>query len=510
MKETQQNNNDIGNGKYNFDALKQYLNTYASVFAGPEKETIEGVEIKNYSNEAKKVWSKMQDVQSKVQKITEKKEKELKEVRKEMIKAGQEALRAYRKQNPLGTEGMQHVKEKTQKYLEKMNRIQQEINNATTKVKREFMDWEQKNIKGNIIARNNNIMTLAKESKAMLGYDELDITQASALNNVKLEGNDQQSLSGNLADIATSMIQLLTDKANATGNKEEKNKLKEYVNMIIQAVQNFFGFSANNGKTIQAHKQEVEALLKQAVKECLNGNLKEIEKSIKNDKSIVQDKTTKDKIKENDINESRTNASTTISSINNSNNKKGNNISYSQTNSINNSSLQASSINVSKLKDEKDSNISNNTQNKSHDNKIKTALKNAKKYNATNLTSQAINDFSYKMGSNNNLSHSTNFSKVDNSEKNNNQNVVTLEDNINNANNIGQGTMHNLKDSDSLFFDEEETILNFEDDGPEIEDINNNANMKIDIDISSQNSSIKPQTINSGIKKKNNIQLGDS
>ena len=286
---------------------------------------------------------------------------------------------------------------------------------------------------------------------------------------------------------------------------------------------------------------------------------------------MAQNKTTKDKIKENDINESRTNASTTISSINNSNNKKGNDISNSQTSSINNSSLQSSgnntiitldsstvNVDVKKLLDKKNNDIDNDVQNESHDHQMKTAIVNAKQNGATKsiLTTQSINKFSYTMGSNNNLSHSTNFSKVDNSKKNNNQNVVKLEDNINDANSIDQSAMHDLKDNDSSFLDEEETILNFEvDDGQGIGDIhnidynendkktviddinkhinNNNINKNkqpnlndksnnksptkannIKISINQQNQQNNPnittQTINGGIKKKNNIRLGDS
>ena len=77
MEKIRQNNNKINNEEYEFDKLEQYLDTFANVFIGPEKETIDGVEIKNYSNEAKKVWRKMKDVEDKINKVKVKKDIEV-------------------------------------------------------------------------------------------------------------------------------------------------------------------------------------------------------------------------------------------------------------------------------------------------------------------------------------------------------------------------------------------------------------------------------------------------
>ena len=368
MEKIRQNNNKINNEEYEFDKLEQYLDTFANVFIGPEKETIDGVEIKNYSNEAKKVWRKMKDVEDKINKVKDKKQKELSEATKEMFKARQKAQQEFRKTHP--NEDARPYVEKhpdVQKYRNKINSIQQEINNATKDVKKEFMEWKQKNIKCDIVMRNNNIVTEATAARSGLGYNGLNIEQASELNNVKLTNDKGRSVSGNLADIATSMIHLLTDKAKATQNYEEKSDLEKMVDIIIQAVQNFFGLNTNDGKEMQERKQVIEALLNQAVKECLKGNLEDIQKSIKNNKSMAQDKI--DKLTNSRNNNERDTASVSTAGTDNMSHN-GETISNNTDGMSSSTKSIINSANATKLSKEK-----SNYAKSSNDKLLKNALK---------------------------------------------------------------------------------------------------------------------------------------
>ena len=284
MEEIKQNDNKIRNRKYTYEQLGQYLNIYSKLFIGPEKEEIDGVKIKNYSNEAKKVWTKMQSVQSEIHKMREIKGKELKKARTEWLNAQQDALRKYRKQNPKGQSGLEFVKNDPDviKYRKKMSDTTKEIEDAESKAKQEFMEWEEKNCKDNIIIRNNDIVSLAQGTKAMLGYNPLSIDQADEINSITLKNDKQQQLPGNLAHITASMIELLNEKSGKATNEEEKGKLQQMIYNIVQAVQEFFGISTTNGDAIKDKKAQIENLLNQAVKECLKGNIQEINKYMPN------------------------------------------------------------------------------------------------------------------------------------------------------------------------------------------------------------------------------------